>query len=110
MINKTLRLLTFLPVIPKYIPPTGPEVSITINSEVHLLPRDMFAFISTSATHRHPKYWPCLIPSEVTIASENCSKRPFAVADFDPERWMKVTASTFNKDGFLSKGHDPGRT
>jgi hypothetical protein len=56
VINKALRLFTILPVIPKYIPPTGPKVSITFNGEVHLLPQDMIAFVNTSATHHHSKY------------------------------------------------------
>ncbi|PCG89216.1 Cytochrome P450, E-class, group I [Penicillium occitanis (nom. inval.)] len=103
VINEALRLFTVVPVIPKYVPPTGPEVSITVDGHVHLLPRDTVAFVNTSATHHHPKYWPRLESSEDTTTSrKNRSKRPFSVSDFDPERWVKVTDGTSNKDGFLS--------
>lgn len=56
VINEALRLFTVLPVIPKYVPPTGPPISITIDGHVHPLPPDTVAFINTSATHRHPQY------------------------------------------------------
>ncbi|KAE8137314.1 cytochrome P450 [Aspergillus pseudotamarii] len=97
VINETLRLFTVLPVIPKYVPPTGPPVSIIIDSQVHPLPPGTVAFVNTSATHRHPQYWPRRESSTDSIASNNRMKRPFAVSDFDPERWIQTTDSAKNK-------------
>ncbi|THC87717.1 hypothetical protein EYZ11_012839 [Aspergillus tanneri] len=96
VINEALRLFTVLPVIPKYVPPTGPPVSITIDGQVHPLPPDMIAFINTSAIHRHPQYWPRRDSSTDMMTSKNRTKRPFAVSDFDPERWIQATDGAKN--------------
>ncbi|KAE8407188.1 cytochrome P450 [Aspergillus pseudonomiae] len=91
VISEALRLFTVLPVIPKYVPPTGPPVSIIIDNQAHPLPQGMVAFVNTSATHRHPQYWPRRESSTHLTASDNRKKRPFAVSDFDPERWIQTT-------------------
>ncbi|KAJ5636928.1 uncharacterized protein N7484_010241 [Penicillium longicatenatum] len=89
VINETLRLFTVLPVIPKYVPPTGPPVSVTVQGCVHPLPRDTIAFVNTSATHRHPHYWPSLDLQENSAPLKNRPTQPFALSDFDPERWIQ---------------------
>lgn len=92
VINEALRLFTVIPVIPKYVPATGPPISINIDDHVHPLPPDTVAFISTSATHRHPHYWPRRESSsggETANAPQNRAKKPYAVSDFDPERWIQ---------------------
>lgn len=56
VINETLRLFTILPYIPKKTP-RNPQ-TISVGNQVHVLPANTLILISTSATHRHPKYWP----------------------------------------------------
>lgn len=98
VINEALRLFTVLPVIPKYVPPRGAPIFIKVEDHVHPLLPDTIAFINTSATHRHPQYWPRRESSTKTTA--NRTKRPFAVSDFDAERWLQGTTS--NKDGLMT--------
>ncbi|KAI1170442.1 cytochrome P450 [Nemania sp. FL0916] len=96
VINESLRLFTVIPVLPKHVPPNGPWLSITVKGQLHLLPPNTIALINTSATHRHPKYWHK--PPEIIGQSKRSwsdirndpRQRPYAVADFDPLRWMDM--------------------
>ncbi|KAH8878738.1 cytochrome P450 [Thozetella sp. PMI_491] len=94
VINEGLRLFPVVPVLPKRVLPNGP-LSITVKGQRHPLPPNLIALINTSATHRHPKYWPKKSGgadqrkrhSWSDIRNDPC-QRPYAAADFDPSRWM----------------------
>lgn len=96
VINETLRLFSVIPVLPKYVPPEGPWLSISVDGQQHPLPPNTIALTNTSATHRHPIYWP---KRALTTGEGDCSwndirndprQRPFATADFDPSRWTDI--------------------
>ncbi|KAJ5709630.1 hypothetical protein N7493_009921 [Penicillium malachiteum] len=89
VINEALRLFTVIPVIPKYVPPTGPPVSVNVEGCVHSLPADTITFINTSATHRHPKYWPSRDLQVDPTTRKSGPAQPFTLSDFDPERWIQ---------------------
>ncbi|KAJ5938242.1 hypothetical protein N7454_004584 [Penicillium verhagenii] len=105
VINEALRLFTVLPVLPKYVPPSGPPIPITVQGQTHPLPPATIAFVNTSATHRHPRYWPRRKES-ATNAVQDPRKRPFGMSDFDPERWINYInedqTGSPNEDGFLN--------
>ncbi|KAF2972660.1 hypothetical protein GQX73_g870 [Xylaria multiplex] len=95
VINEALRLFTVIPVLPKCVLPGGRWLSITVKGQHHPLPPNTIALANTSATHRHPKYWPKRPVSMGRGRRSSWSdirndphQRPFAVADFDPSRWM----------------------
>ncbi|KAJ6007871.1 hypothetical protein N7540_011847 [Penicillium herquei] len=110
VINETLRLFTVLPVLPKYVAPSGPPIPIIVQGESHPVPPGTVAFVNTSATHRHPKYWPNRHEAHsesVTTPLRDPRKRPFIMSDFDPERWTKSNVQdgntdSHNKDSFLN--------
>ncbi|XDG04703.1 hypothetical protein ABKA04_004318 [Annulohypoxylon sp. FPYF3050] len=95
VINEALRLFTVIPVLPKRVPPEGPWLSITVKGERHPLPPNTIALANTSATHRHPEHWrnrPVGMNQDKRSSWSDVRKdprqRPYAVADFDPSRWM----------------------
>ncbi|PYH91563.1 cytochrome P450 [Aspergillus ellipticus CBS 707.79] len=96
IINEALRLFTVLPVLPKHVPENGPAIPVTVKGNVHAVPAGTVAFVNTSATHRHPRYWP---RREGDEGGRDERKRPFAVSDFWPERWVQ-------NEGFLTP--EPG--
>ncbi|KAI2625763.1 cytochrome P450 [Hypoxylon sp. NC1633] len=95
VINEALRLFTVIPVLPKRVPPDGPWLFITVKGQRHPLPPNTIALANTSATHRHPEYWP---NRSTEMGQEKRSswsdirndprQRPYAVADFDPSKWI----------------------
>ncbi|KUI67226.1 Cytochrome P450 3A2 [Cytospora mali] len=96
VINEALRLFSVIPVLPKCVPPKGPWLSINVKGQCHPLPPNTIALTNTSATHRHPTYWPKR-PSTIgegklawTDIRNDPRQRPFAVADFDPSRWTEI--------------------
>ncbi|KAJ5720785.1 cytochrome P450 [Penicillium malachiteum] len=106
VINEALRLFTVLPVLPKYVAPSGPPIPITVQGQSHPLPPGTVAFVNTSATHRHPKYWPRKSES-AKAALGDPKKRPFGMSDFDPERWLNLNEresqiDSQNLDSFLN--------
>lgn len=96
VINEALRLFSVIPILPKCVPPDGSWLSISVKGKLHPLPPNTIALINTSATHRHPTYWPKrpLSMDEDKRAWKDITndprQRPFAVADFDPSRWMET--------------------
>ncbi|GAW24954.1 hypothetical protein ANO14919_145510 [Xylariales sp. No.14919] len=95
VINEALRLFTVIPVLPKCVPTDGPWLSITVKGQPHPLPPGTIALSNTSATHRHPKYWPDRIAgmaqrqrSSWSDIRNDARQRPYAAADFDPLRWL----------------------
>ncbi|PHH92137.1 hypothetical protein CDD83_8810 [Cordyceps sp. RAO-2017] len=110
VINEALRLFSVIPVLPKYVPPRSPWPSISVQGQQHLLPPNTIALINTSATHRHPSYWPRRLsntaegdPAWTDIRNDPC-QRPFAAADFDPSRWTEIDSAEDNdtaSGGFL---------
>ncbi|KAL9100068.1 MAG: hypothetical protein Q9163_004509 [Psora crenata] len=80
VINETLRLFTILPFLPK----TTPEFpsSITVKGRTHVLPPNTLVLINTSATHRHPAYWPA--PEAPRHGSA-----PYPVSSFNPGYWLQ---------------------
>lgn len=83
VINETLRLFTILPFLPKETPET--TASITVKGKTHTLPSKTLVLINTSATHRHPDYWP-------TRQVTSHGSVPDPVASFNPECWLNTSA------------------
>ncbi|KAI9044661.1 cytochrome P450 [Aspergillus affinis] len=77
VIHEALRLFPLLPVLPKCVPLHSSGIPIRVGGESHLLPPGAVAFVNTSATHQHPRYWP----------------RRAEDRDFDPYRWLHADAS-----------------
>lgn len=86
VMNETLRLYTVIPFIPK----TTEAIPQTLNlgNKTYLVPENTLCLINTSATHRHPKYWPEANPTAT-------DGPPYPVSSFDPSHWLKPRA---NKD------------
>lgn len=80
VINETLRLFTVLPFLPKSTPETSQ--TIYIKGQHHLLPAKTLILINTSATHRHPKYWP-------SPQGPLGGKKPHPVSSFNPGYWLQ---------------------
>lgn len=87
VINEALRLFTVLPVLPKCVPPNGPWCSIQIEEQPHPLVSRTLAFVNTSATHRHPGYWPVRHGKQSGTDDEG-SRAPSPVTEFDPHKWV----------------------
>ena len=90
VMNETLRLYTVLPFIPKTI--GAVPQSLTLDGRNYIVPANTLCMINTSATHRHPKYWP-------ETRSTGADGPPYPVSSFDPSYWLKGKA-----------GHDPQNT
>ncbi|GLA25232.1 hypothetical protein AnigIFM63326_001849 [Aspergillus niger] len=94
VIKEALRLFTVLPVLPKYVPPSGPAIPIVVSSQSHPLPPGTVAFVNTSATHRHPHYWPTVNDkSAKSTNQEDPTLRPYPTTDFNPYRWLETQPS-----------------
>ena len=81
VINETLRLFTILPFLPKKTPDT-PQ-SISVRGKVHTFPINTLVLINTSATHRHPQYWP------ISSTKSKGGIAPHPVSDFNPDFWLQ---------------------
>lgn len=84
VINETLRLYTVLPFLPKVVPES--PYPIRIDNQRYIIPANTLILINTSATHRHPSYWPK--PQREIEGGD----RPNPVAEFSPRRWLVRTA------------------
>ncbi|EHA18942.1 hypothetical protein ASPNIDRAFT_54126 [Aspergillus niger ATCC 1015] len=94
VIKEALRLFTVLPVLPKYVPPSGPAIPIVVSGQSHPLPPGTVAFVNTSATHRHPHYWPTVNDkSAKSTNQEDPTLRPYPTTDFNPYRWLETQPS-----------------
>ncbi|KAJ5721216.1 cytochrome P450 [Penicillium malachiteum] len=74
---------------------------IIIQGQTHPLPPGTVAFVNTSATHRHPEYWPHRKEAHsesMTSLLQDPRKRPFIMSDFDPERWTRFNVRDQNTD------------
>ena len=80
VVNETLRLFTILPFLPKKTPSTSQTISI--DGKPHTLPANTLILINTSATHRHPQYWPS------PTAKTKVGIEPYPVSSFDPDFWL----------------------
>lgn len=78
LMSETLRLYTVLPFLPK----TNEKAQVlTVNGVKHVVSPNTLAMINTTATHRHPKYWP---RSSVKLSDAP----PYPVSSFQPELWL----------------------
>ncbi|BCR97991.1 cytochrome P450 [Aspergillus luchuensis] len=112
VIKEALRLFTVLPVLPKYVSPYGPPIPIVVSGQSHPLPPGTVAFVNTSATHRHPQYWPTVNDKSKESSTEKELKlRPYPTTDFNPYRWLQTQpsgSSTYSRSGSLcSEGFTP---
>ncbi|GKZ27117.1 hypothetical protein AbraIFM66951_004165 [Aspergillus brasiliensis] len=99
VIREALRLFTVLPVLPKYVSPSGPAIPIVVSGQSHPLPPGTVAFVNTSATHRHPQYWPTgNSKSKGLPKQEDPHLRPYPTADFNPYRWLQTQPSASSPD------------
>ncbi|GAP88716.1 putative cytochrome P450 [Rosellinia necatrix] len=127
VVHEALRLFTVLPVLPKRVlppPPLSPGsdsgdgswAHITVDGRRHPLPPGTVALVNTSATHRHPKYWPQRRRPATAAAAAAAAgdrgkrdswsdvtgdprQRPYAVVDFDPARWTDAIGDGGDDDG-----------
>lgn len=95
VINESLRLFTVLPFIPKCVPQASLPVAIKLSDgQSHTIPSGTLILINTSASHRHPEYWPSRLPKREQMRSST------PVTDFNPELWLRGSKQ-HGKDGFL---------
>ena len=84
IVNETSRLYTVLPAIGRT---TGLNLqTINLDDRTFTIPADTIIFVNTSATHRHPKYWPVSSPPREFVSSGEVASSP--VSDFRPSRWL----------------------
>lgn len=86
VINETLRLYTVLPFLPKAVHES--PYPININNQGYIIPPNTVVLINTSATHRHPRFWP-EVPQDIQGGD-----RLNPVAEFYPQRWLVPNAET----------------
>ena len=81
VINETLRLFTILPSLPKKTPDTPQNISA--DGKTYILPANSLILINTSATHRHPRYWP-----KPTMSPKG-GIEPYPASSFNPGFWLR---------------------